>query len=370
VTCFAVIGGGGTAGHVLPALAVAEALVDRGHPASTIHLVGAQRGIETELVPPSGFPHTFFDVVGLQRRLSWANVARNLAFAPKLAAATVGAIRLLGRLRPRVAVSVGGYASLPAVLAAAARRIPVVVVSYDAVPGASSRLAARLAAATAVAFPHVELPRRTVTGAPLRRSILAVDRASDREPARRALGLPLDRFCVVVVGGSLGSGVLNAAMSGLVDRWSERRDVAVRHIVGRRFLASAPPPRDGRDGMLYQVIGYEHDMPQVYAAADLVVARAGGTTVAELAAVGVPSVLVPWPGAAGDHQTRNARWLAAAGGARLVPEGGFDVDTLAREVTRLLTDPAAAAAMADAARRAGAVHRSGTLVDLIEATAR
>jgi UDP-N-acetylglucosamine--N-acetylmuramyl-(pentapeptide) pyrophosphoryl-undecaprenol N-acetylglucosamine transferase len=169
---FAVIAGGGTAGHVLPALAIGEALVDRGHPRGDVHLVGAQRGMEQRLVPAEGFPLTTYDVVGLQRGLSARNVARNLWFVPKLAVASARAVRLLGRLRPRVVVSVGGYASLPAVLAAVVRRIPVVVVSYDAIPGASSRFAARFAAATAVAFPHVQLPRRRVTGAPLRRSIL------------------------------------------------------------------------------------------------------------------------------------------------------------------------------------------------------
>ncbi|HWC68660.1 MAG TPA: glycosyltransferase [Acidimicrobiales bacterium] len=368
--CFAVIAGGGTAGHVLPALAIAETLADHGHPPETIHLVGAQRGMETRLVPPSGFPHTFYDVVGLQRSLSWKNVRTNLVFGPKLAVAIVRAIGLLRRLRPRVVVSIGGYASLPAVLAAAVRRVPIVVVSYDAVPGAASRVAARFAAATAVAFPHVDLPRRTLTGAPVRRSVLAVDRDRDRDEGRRLLGLPGDRFCILVVGGSLGSGVLNDATSALVATWAARTDIAVRHIAGERYIGAASPGRDGRDGMLYQVIGYEEHMPQAYAAADVVVARAGASTVAELAVIGVPAILVPWPGAADDHQTRNAEWLAAAGAAVVLPEARFDGAVLAAEVTRLMEDPAALAAMGAAARVAGSVHRSGALAELIEATAR
>jgi UDP-N-acetylglucosamine--N-acetylmuramyl-(pentapeptide) pyrophosphoryl-undecaprenol N-acetylglucosamine transferase len=364
------IAGGGTAGHVLPALAIAETLADQGHPPETIRLVGAQRGMETRLVPPTGFPYTFYDVVGLQRSLSWKNVRTNVVFAPKLAVATIRALRLLRRLRPRVVVSIGGYASLPAVFAAVVRRVPIVVVSYDAVPGASSRVAARFAAATAVAFPHVDLPRRTMTGAPVRRSVLAVDRDRDRDAARRLLGLPGDRFCILVVGGSLGSGVLNEVTSALVARWAARTDVAVRHIAGERYLPGVSPGRDGRDGMLYQVIGYEEHMPQAYAAADLVVARAGASTVAELAVIGVPSILVPWPEAADDHQARNAEWLAAAGGSVVVPESRFDDAVLAAEVTRLMEDPATLAAMAVAAREAGSVHRAGALAGLIEATAR
>ncbi len=368
--CFAVIAGGGTAGHVLPSLAIAEALVGRRHPPESIHVVGAQRGMETRLVPKAGYPHTFYDVVGLQRTMSWANLRRNLAFAPKLVVATGRAVALLRRLRPQVVVSVGGYASLPAALAAIVRRVPLVVVSYDAAPGAASRLAARFATASAVAFPDVELPRRHVTGAPLRAAVLAVDRDRDRAMARDALGLPADRFCVAVVGGSLGSGVLNTATSRLIGQWADRGDVAVRHLVGERYLSAAAPPRDGRNGMLYQVIGYEERMPQVYAAVDLVVARAGASTVAELAAVGVPSLLVPWAGAAEDHQTRNARWLADVGGAVIVAEDRFDERALGAEIDRLIGSPAAAAAMAGAARAAGAVHRSGALADLIESTAR
>jgi UDP-N-acetylglucosamine--N-acetylmuramyl-(pentapeptide) pyrophosphoryl-undecaprenol N-acetylglucosamine transferase len=365
-----VITGGGTAGHVLPALAIAEALVDRGHPLGSIHIVGARRGLETRLVPPAGFPHTFYDVVGIQRSLAWRYLRTSLTFGPRLLGATVRAVRLLGQLQPRVVVSVGGYASLPAVLAAVVRRVPIVAVSYDAVPGAASRLAAHLAVATAALFPDVDLPRSVATGAPLRREILAVDRDRDRAAARRELDLPLDRFCVVVVGGSLGSWVLNSAAAALAARWSERSDVALRHIVGERYLAAASPARDGRDGMLYQVIGYEEHMPQVYAAADLVVARAGASTIAELAAIGVPSLLVPWPDAAGDHQTRNGRWLGDAGGAIVVTEDRFDASVLADEISRLMVDPGALTSMAAAARGVGAVHRSSALVDLIESVAR
>ena len=194
---FAVVTGGGTAGHVLPALAVAEALVAHGHDRATIHYVGAERGIETRLLPPTGFPHTFFDVVGVQRRLDRSN----LSFAPKLTRAVRRAVALLRGLQPRVVVSVGGYASLPCVLAARRLRIPIVAVSYDRTPGRASRLAARLAAASAVAFPGSALPRARVTGAPLRQEILAVDPARDRADARAVLDLPVDRFVLLAVGG-------------------------------------------------------------------------------------------------------------------------------------------------------------------------
>ena len=266
---FAVVTGGGTSGHVLPAIAVAEALVARGHDPSTIHYVGARRGIETRLLPDTVFPHTFFDVVGFQRSLS----RRNLGFLPKMVRARSQAIRLLRALRPQVVVSVGGYASMPAVFAARRLGIPVVVVSYDLLPGRASTLAAKRAAACAVAFPDSRLPRATQTGAPVRQAILDVNRNRDRAAARHRLGLPPDRFVIAVMGGSQGSGVLNDAVARIV---AERRDdasIAIRHAVGERFVDRAAPATDGASGVLYQPIGYEPEMPLVYAAADVLVGR-------------------------------------------------------------------------------------------------
>jgi undecaprenyldiphospho-muramoylpentapeptide beta-N-acetylglucosaminyltransferase len=365
---FAVVTGGGTAGHVLPALAVAEMLVDRGHPIDELHYVGAKRGIERRLVPPTGLPHTFLDVVGVQRRLD----RTNLTFAPKLAAAAREATALLRRLRPRVVVSVGGYASLPAVLAARRLGVPIVVVSYDRLPGRASQVAARFAAASAVAYPGTSLPRAQVTGAPLRRAVLEVDRDRDRAAARGALGLPGDRFVLLAAGGSLGSAALNEVVAGFVEIARDRDDLAVRHVVGERFVPTDRPGASAplaEGGILYDVIGYEDRMPLAYAAADLVVARAGASTVAELAAIGVPSILVPWPGAARDHQTDNARSLAAVGAALLIPERELTAARLAAEVERLRADGATLAAMATAAHDAGEIHRGGRLAVLIEQVA-
>jgi undecaprenyldiphospho-muramoylpentapeptide beta-N-acetylglucosaminyltransferase len=365
---FAVVSGGGTAGHVLPALAVAEALLAHGHDRATIHYVGAERGIETRLVPPTGFPHTFFDVVGVQRRLDRSN----LSFTPKLTRAVRGAVALLRSLQPRVVVSVGGYASLPCVLAARRLRIPIVAVSYDRTPGRASRLAARLAAASAVAFPGSGLPRARVTGAPLRQEILAVDPARDRADARAALDLPMGRFVLLAVGGSLGSAALNRLVERFVAASPERGDLAVHHVAGDRFvdgLEVAANAGARADGILYRVVGYEDRMPQAYAAADVVLARAGASTVAELTAIGVPSILVPWPGAADDHQTANAQPLADAGAALLVRENDLSVARLQREIDRLEAEPAALAGMASAARALGAVHRSDALVRLVEEVA-
>lgn len=360
---FAIVTGGGTSGHVLPALAVAEGLVARGHDPATIHYWGCERGIETRLVPDTPFPHRFFDVVGFQRSLS----RRNLGFVPKMWRARRRAIAAFRAAPPSVVVSVGGYASMPAVFAARKLGVPIVVVSYDLRPGRASTLASRHAAACAVAFPDSPLPRSTLTGAPVRQAILDVDRAADRHAARVELGLPLDRFVVAVMGGSQGSGVLNDA----VWTWMEDRrgdaGLAIRHAVGERFIDRSPVATDGGEGVLYQPIGYEPRMPLVYAAADLLVGRGGASTVHEVAVTGTPAVLVPWAGSAEDHQTLNVRWLSDTGAAVLLEER--DIAGLGRVLDGLRADDDARAALARHAAERGAVHRSGALAQLVESVA-
>jgi UDP-N-acetylglucosamine--N-acetylmuramyl-(pentapeptide) pyrophosphoryl-undecaprenol N-acetylglucosamine transferase len=364
MTAFAVVTGGGTAGHVLPALAVAEGLVARGHDPDSIHYVGAQRGIETQLLPETPFPHHFFDVVGFQRSLT----RRNLGFVPKMVSAWRRAIRLFHELRPKVVVSVGGYASMPSVFAARKLGVPIVVVSYDLLPGRASRLAAKHATVCAVAFPDSPLPRARHTGAPVRQAVLDVDRARDRERAREALGLPSDRFVVAVMGGSQGSGVLNGVVADLVDAHAGDAGLAIRHAVGVRFVDRARPARDGADGgLVYQPIGYETSMPLVYAAADLLVGRGGASTVHEVAVTGIPAVLVPWAGAAEDHQTSNVRWLSDDGAALFVAER--DVARLPEVIDRLRRSPDELAALSAAASSKGRIHRSGALAQLVESVA-
>jgi UDP-N-acetylglucosamine--N-acetylmuramyl-(pentapeptide) pyrophosphoryl-undecaprenol N-acetylglucosamine transferase len=360
---FAVVTGGGTAGHVLPALAVAEALVSRGHTAESIHYVGAERGIETRLLPETPFPHTFFDVVGLQRTLS----KRNLGFVPKLLRARRRAIALLRRLHPKVIVSVGGYASMPAVLAARKLGIPIVVVSFDLLPGRASKMTSRHAAACAVAFPNSPLPRATVTGAPVRRQVLEVDRDRDRATARRLLDLPDDRFVVAVMGGSQGSGVLNEAIWDILAAHRGDTGLAIRHAVGERFLADAPSPLDVGDDVIYQPIGFESNMPAVYAACDVLVGRGGASTAHEVAATGTPAVLVPWGGSAEDHQTLNVTWLSDQDAALHLPES--QIAELDSVLERLRQDPAERSALGQRAFEVGTVHRSGGLAQLVESVA-
>jgi len=375
MTLHAVIAGGGTSGHVLPALAIAEQLEDRGHPRSSIMYMGAERGIETRLVPPTGLPHHFFRVDGLQRSWSPSAVRRNLRFAPLMMTARRQAIRMMRSNRPRVVVSVGGYASLPAVLAARRLDIPVVVVTYDRTPGRSSRLTSRFARATAAAFPETELPRAEWTGAPVRRSVRQVDREGHRDEARHRLGVPLDRFVVSVVGGSLGSLALNNAVIGLVRQSSGDRGLAIFHVAGDRFVDRVKAEvgadgdvLDGSSGLWYQVVGYEEHMSDVYAASDMLIGRGGAGTVADVATTGVPSVLVPWSGAADDHQTANVRWLSDRGAASLIREDSLP-DALLDEVARLRSDISALHEMSRRAHELGEPNRRGAIAELVDRVA-
>jgi undecaprenyldiphospho-muramoylpentapeptide beta-N-acetylglucosaminyltransferase len=360
---YAVIAGGGTAGHVLPAIAVAEALIDRGHSVDDLHFMGARRGVERRLLPSTMIPHTLLDVSGLQRRLTLSN----LWFLPRMIRALWHTDRLFADIRPRVVVSVGGYASLPAVLVARRRKIPVIVASYDRPPGRASRLASRWAAACAVAFEDADLPRTRLTGAPIRRSILAVDRAADRDAARARLGVPNDRLLVVVVGGSLGSAVLNRAVEGLIAGEGASTALAVFHVAGERDTVALPGRLNGADGPWYRRENFVDNVADLYAAADLWLGRGGASTVHEVAASGVPAVLVPWSGAAEDHQRSNVEWLSTRGAARFVADG--ESEQIVEAVLDLCRDASAREELGQRAHALGDVHRSGAMADLIESVA-
>jgi UDP-N-acetylglucosamine--N-acetylmuramyl-(pentapeptide) pyrophosphoryl-undecaprenol N-acetylglucosamine transferase len=367
--CYALIAGGGTAGHVQPALAIARALVERGHPRGSVELVGSERGIEARLVPEAGFELTLLPGRGLQRKLSLQNI-RSLG---ALVVALWRAWRLVGRRRPAVVVSVGGYASVPCALAAVVRRVPIVVAEQNAQPGAANRLVSRFARACAVSFPDTPLRRAVVTGNPVRPEILAIDRARDAVGARAKLDVEPGRRVVLIFGGSLGALRINRAAVDAARRWAGRGDLHIRHIVGARdwdeITAGGPPvPPDAP--LRYQAVRYEDDMPTSLAAADLAVCRSGSSTSFELLAAGLPAVLVPSPYVTADHQTANARHLVDAGAAVLVPDAELDGERLVAEADALLADPARLDAMARAARAAARPSAADDIAALVEEHAR
>jgi undecaprenyldiphospho-muramoylpentapeptide beta-N-acetylglucosaminyltransferase len=365
---WAAIAGGGTAGHVSPGLAVAEEIVRRGVARDDVVWIGSSRGLETRLVPEAGFPLRPLPGRGIQRRLTPAN----LAAAGGLVVAIVRTVIGFARRRPDVLVALGGYAAVPGVIAAAVWRVPIVLTEQNAVPSVANRLAARFAAASATPFPESDLPNATWTGNPVRAAIVAVDRAVQRDAARARLGVHPGRRVLVVMGGSLGARRINHALFDALAEWRDRADLHIHHIAGARDhdeLAARVPIGDD-DALTYRLVRYEDDMASVYAAADLVLCRAGASSVAELAVVGLPSILVPLPGAPGDHQTANARRLVELEAAVLVPDAELDGPRLRAEVDALLTDEPRLAAMGAAAATIGRPDAPAQIVDLVVEHAR
>jgi UDP-N-acetylglucosamine--N-acetylmuramyl-(pentapeptide) pyrophosphoryl-undecaprenol N-acetylglucosamine transferase len=362
---FAAIAGGGTASHALLVLEVARALEARGLEPAALQLIGSKRGREESVMVGQGFPVLRLSGRGLVRSWSAAHLTRNLVAAGGLTWALLRAFATFATDRPRVVVGMGGYASLPAGLAAVALRIPLVLLNIDVEPGLTNRVLGRMADASAVANPSTRLPHAVMTGAPVRAQILAVGRTPEtRLAARRALGIPEGRRTVCFTGGSLGALRINRVAAGLAQRWTSREDLAIYHVTGRRdyaeLAASASPgplaadeQAEAANGLWHRMVPFQDHIELLYEAADVMVCRAGAMTVAELAAAGVPSVLVPLAGAPRDHQTQNARVLERAGAAVLMPDSECEPSRLESLLDGLLGDGERLEAMATAALHLG-----------------
>lgn len=369
---FAVITGGGTSGHVLPALAIAELLAEAGHPFDSIHYVGSSRGIETNLLPPTGIASTFLRVDGLQRSVKLRAVFRNLRAPFVLVAARFEAKRLLKVLKPRVVISVGGYASVPACSAARSLGIPVVVISYDRRPGLASRMQSRYCAVSAVAYLPSTLRNAQLTGAPVRASIRQCDRRKEREAALANLGFRSTDRVVLAMGGSLGSQAVNQLVEAFARHYEHDNEVAVLHIAGARNMSATTSPERIRraDGSLrYQRVAYCDDMAGAYSAATVVVCRAGASTIAEIATVGVAAVVIPWKDAAENHQLTNAQWLTDARAAVLLDEVSLNAANFIDVVGGLVANHSSIAEYESKSFALGEVHRNCTIATIVESVA-
>ncbi|MFM7258726.1 MAG: glycosyltransferase, partial [Acidimicrobiaceae bacterium] len=304
-------------------------------------------------------------VQGFGRVWSAQALKRNIRTIQILRNATRNAERILLSLRPAVVVSVGGYVSVPTTRAAKKLNIPVVTVSYDRQPGLATRLQARSAAAVAVAYLPSKFKNATLTGAPVRRVLRNLDLSSTRTDARSRLSIPIDRKVICVTGGSLGSAKLNSVARTLVEKNQNRGDICVIHLTGQRYIGDDLPILKSDAKIEYIRLESTVAMQDVYSASDLVVARAGASTVAEVSTIGIASVLVPWSGAAEDHQTANASWLGDLGGAQVIDEKSVTNYQLADQVIALIDDRVKLQTLASTARTAGKQHRETTIAKLI-----
>jgi UDP-N-acetylglucosamine--N-acetylmuramyl-(pentapeptide) pyrophosphoryl-undecaprenol N-acetylglucosamine transferase len=345
-----VMAGGGTGGHVMPLLAVARQLQADGHQSV---FIGTRTGFEAKLVPPAGFPLEFIEIGGLNR----VGIARKLRSAGQLPVSVWRSKRLLDKYQPSAVFSLGGYAAGPVVLAALWKKSPLVVMEPNAMPGLTNRKIGRFVRRALLSFPdaarYFPAGRSEITGLPVRTEFFQI------APKQRDA-----KLTVLITGGSQGSRTLNQATSGSWKYFRENR-VPVRFIHQTGTAAyEGLAQKFAENGMEGELAPFIDDMPAAFARADLVICRAGAGAVAELAAAGKPSILVPLPTAADQHQLRNAEALQKAGASLLVLDAEMNGGRLFEEVEKLRTHPellhrmgerARTFAHPDAARRAAAV---------------
>jgi UDP-N-acetylglucosamine--N-acetylmuramyl-(pentapeptide) pyrophosphoryl-undecaprenol N-acetylglucosamine transferase len=350
--------GGGTGGHVIPALAVARELRARGH---SVHFIGTRRGMEAKLVPRENFPIDWIEIGGLKR----VGVRKTLATLAELPWSVWEASRLLDRAAPAAVFSMGGYVAGPVLLAALWKRLPIVVMEPNAVPGFTHRKLAGFVARALVSFPETVrwFPegRAEVTGLPVREEFFAVPSKPPPKPGQGPL-------TVLITGGSQGSRTLNRAVEQSWPLWKKgsvrlihQSGAAAYEELAARFRAAA-----GARTVEVEMYPFLDDMPAAFAQADLVVSRAGMGAVSELAAAGKPSLLVPLPTASDQHQLHNAQAFEKAGAALLILDSEMTGARLVEEVSQLAARPARLTEMSHAAHefaRPGAARRAAEVLE-------
>lgn len=356
-----VVAGGHSAGHIEPAMNVADA-IRRLDPDVLITALGTERGLDTTLIPARGYPLELIPPVPLPRKLNKAL----LQTPGKVRHAVAAAGEVLDRVKADVVVGFGGYVAVPAYLAARRRGIPIVVHEANARPGVANRLAARLTRHVYTASSSVRIAHGKPIGIPLRPSITSLDRLAARPDARARLGLEPDRLTLLVTGGSQGARRINEAVLG-AERAFATAGIQVLHIPGRNNPTVAPNRLQGQAP--YVVLPYLDPMSDGYAAADFVICRSGAMTCAELTAVGLPAAYVPLP-LRGGEQRLNAEPIVYGGGGLIVPDADCTPEWVAHNVVGAMTDPDRLARMTQAARLAGARDAAEVLAKAVLEVAR
>lgn len=365
------IAAGGTAGHINPALALAEELVARGH---EVTFFGQEHKLEGRLVPEAGYAFERIVVTGIDRARPWTAVS---ALVRMRRAEGVLGNTFAQQGKPDVAVGFGAYVEMPLLRWCAKHDVPYVIHEQNSVPGLANRTCARNASTVAVALPGARnafedrIGANTslvVTGNPVRSSVVH----ASREDGRKSFGIGADQTMLLVFGGSLGARHVNEALARLKDTLLARPNLHVVQATGRELYDEVCASlRLGCDeAARWQVLPYIDNMGEALAAADLVVSRSGASSIAEIAALAVPSILVPYPLATGDHQTTNARYLVDSGAALLVADDDLDVPVFEESLCGLVDDAARRNAMRQAARDLAQDRAASALADQVESAAR
>ncbi len=361
---------GGTAGHINPALGVAQRLRSL-QPDCGVLFVGAQGHMETELVPREGFDIETVTITNVSRSISLEGIKHNVNTVKNVIGATAQAKKIIKNFKPDVVIGTGGYVCYPVLKAAHSLGIPTVVHESNAVPGLTTKMLAGSTDRILVGFEesrqHYKHPEKVlVTGTPVRRDFLSGDKAQ----ARARLGLDPEKPLVVSVWGSLGAGFMNELMVSFIEKALGNPFFSLIHSAGKsgysRMMAEIENEgiKDAvKNGM--EVREYIYDMPLVMAAADLVVCRSGASTLSELAVLGKPAILVPSPNVTNNHQEKNARVLEKAGAAVLLPENEISSDKLLGAVSLLLSRPETLQSMAEQMKKLGVTDATERIAEII-----
>lgn len=361
---------GGTAGHINPALAVAGRLRE-WMPDCGILFVGANGKMETDLVPRAGYDILTVEVTNLHRSLKPSEIAYNLKSLSNVVSATHAAKQIVKEFQPDVAIGTGGYVCYPVLKAAAQLGVPTVVHESNAVPGLTTKMLSGVVDRILVGFEesrqhYADVKKVLVTGTPVRGAFSDCTQAE----AKTYLGLPADKPLVVSVWGSLGARRMNEMMTDFIALACEEPAFTLIHSAGKLgyermtgALAEKCPQAPENCGM--EVRPYIYDMPLVMDAADLVLCRAGASTLAELTCIGKPAILVPSPNVTNNHQERNARVLERAGGAKVLLEGSFTAEMLYAMVRGLLDEPQQLSEMAQNMKAAGVPDAADRIAETI-----
>ncbi len=355
-----VLAGGGTGGHLFPGLAIAEELKKRDGSTEVI-FIGTEQGIEASIVPREGYPIRYLKAEGIAGK----SFMKKAKAGMKTVLSLYESFRMLKELKPDALIGLGGYASFAPAFAGSMLGIPTLIMEQNSVPGLANRVLSRFTDIVCVTY-HESLsffPRNKtyMTGNPVRRKILD----ARRETAYELFGLERGKFTVFVFGGSLGARKINNAVCGAFPDISDiREEIQFLHQTGKGDY-EAVRETYRKWGIKGTVAAFIHQMPEAYAVADIVVSRAGATTLAELTAVGRPAILIPYPHAAGNHQELNARRLSEMGAARVIPDHELDSETLARNIKDLFGNAGVRSEMQRTSRSLGRPDAAQKVVEIV-----
>lgn len=361
-----IISGGGTGGHVYPALTIAKAIQDK-MPVEILY-VGSKNGLESQIVPKEGVEFETLELQSFARKIT----LENLKTIFKSAKAMYKATSIIRKFKPDVVIGTGGYVCGPMLMTASLMGVPTLIQEQNVIAGVTNRILGRVVNTVALGYDEArkyfpKCKNVVYTGNPIRENVLTVD----REVARERFGLKNDEFCVLISGGSRGARSINNAMADVHRYFKDKSNIKIIHVTGNYGYKSVlnelnieDSEKEVKYGENSIIMPYLHDMPKALAAADLAVFRAGAIGIAELTAKGIPSILIPYPYAAEDHQTYNAKSLVMNGAAKMIVDKALTAQELIADINDLRFNPNITEKMAKASKELGRPEAANHIADL------